>query len=78
MFSPGIWWSGLRVKGIVNLLGCRVCVQMAARPYASCCHLDACFLPPHEEGLGASTPILSRGHQIAPWTEVTVDHRVGR
>jgi hypothetical protein len=37
-------------------------------------HLGACFLPPHPEGLAASAPILSRGYQMPPRTEVAVDH----
>ncbi len=42
------------------------------------CHLGTRLLPPDLECLVARTAVLSGGHQVPPWTEVTIDHRVRR
>src|SRR6516164_2354845 len=40
--------------------------------------MDASLLSPDPECLDPSAPIASSGHEMAPWPEVTVDHRVRR
>ena len=43
-----------------------------------CREADAGFLSPDPEYLGPSMAIPSRGHQMASWSKVTVDHRMRR
>ena len=45
---------------------------------ASHCLMDAGLLSPDLECLRPSAPISGCSHQMAPWPEVTVDHRVRR
>jgi hypothetical protein len=40
--------------------------------------VHACLLLPDLEGLYASAPIAGGGHEMAPWSEVAVDHSVRR
>lgn len=44
----------------------------------SCCHPDACLLVPDPKGAVAGLAILVSSHQLTGWTEVAVDHGLGR
>jgi Resolvase, N terminal domain len=70
--------GAVAARGHRQVVGPMGAFERAIRlPLGSRCDLDARLLPPHPEGFGASTPILSRGHQMPSWTEMAVDHRVG-
>src|SRR5215218_5302802 len=76
--SSSSFRSAWRNSGHRQVVGPMGAFERAIRlPLGSRCDLDARLLPPHPEGFGASTPILSRGHQMPSWTEMAVDHRVG-
>ena len=58
-----------------QVVGPRRVLQRATRlPLPAHCHLDARLLPPYPDAPIANAPVLIRDHQMAPRTEMAVDH----